>query len=70
MDSAYSVALVEAPEMPLLDGDNTFYIADGLKLVFKEWHKLVRVNLLQESEADVEAKWHCEYHYDNSLNET
>ena len=56
--------------MPLLNRDNTFYIADGLKLVFKEWHKLVRVNLLQESEADIETKWHCEYHYDNSLNET
>jgi len=69
VDGAHTVALVEAPQVPLLDGEDPLDVAYGLQLVFIDGHELVGVHLLEQCEADVEAERHCKDNNDTALDE-
>ena len=69
VNGANSEALVKTPQVPLFDGEYSLDVPYGLQFVLIDWHELVRVHLLEQGKADIEAERYCEEHDDTTLDE-
>ena len=69
MHSAYSVALVQAPQMPLLDLHDPLDVCKSLQLILQKGNELPGIHFLKQSEAYVKAQWDRQKHNDHALHE-
>ena len=69
MHSTYPVALVQAPQMPLLNLYNSLDVGKSLQLILQQGNELPGIHFLKQGEAYVKAQWDRQKHNDHALHE-